>query len=232
MKTSNYIIIAFFVFLFGGVFVLFVSAKIHQRSSVSGLWSEEKKLEPFSVVVAEAGANFHLRAAEFPRMQSFYEKPDSINFPKYGIRNDTLFVFANSGIKPPRLPHEIYGRNIKCIIAKENSFVSLQEFCADTLMLKLNNAAVDAFFDKTKRQTTRLSVQATGSRLKLAGVRLENLDLQLNDSKLNAWDNSITVISGSLKDHSSLSVGAITKISIEVDSTSTYQLNKYPRPRK
>jgi len=73
MKTSNYIIIVFFVFLFGGVFVLFISSRIHQRDSRIGLFAEEKKLEPFSVVVAEPGAEFHLRNAEYPRIHCYFQ---------------------------------------------------------------------------------------------------------------------------------------------------------------
>jgi hypothetical protein len=232
MKTSNYIIIAFFVFLFGGVFVLFLSSKIHQGDSDSGVYSEEKKLEPFSVVVAEPGAEFHLRNAEYPRMRSFYQKPDTCGFLEYGIRNDTLFVFAISGNKQPRLPHEIYARNLKSIVAKENSYISLQEFQADTLIVNLNNAVLDAFFDQTKNHASSLSIQAISSKINLTRINVDNLNIQLNETTLNAWNNSIVGISGSLTDHSSLSVDAMNKINVEVDSTSTYHLNKYDQARK
>ena len=232
MKTSNFILIAFFIFLFGGVFVLFLAAKIHQGGSDRGLFAEEKKLEPFSVVVAEPGASFHLRDAEYPRMRCYYQKPDTCNFLKYGIRNDTLFVFAQSGIVKPRLPHEIYVRNIKSIVAKENSYMNLQEFVADTLIVKLNNAALDAYFDKTKNHTSSLSILAISSKIYLTGINADNLNIQLNETTLNAWNNSIVNISGSLTDHSSLSIDAMKKFSFEVDSTSTYHLNKYDTARK
>lgn len=233
MKTSNYILISFFVFLFGGIFILFLAAKIHQRDNNGGSWvSEDKKLELFSVVVAEPGAEFHLRNADYPKMRCFYQKPDTCNFLKYGIRNDTLFVFADSVIDKPRLPHEIYGRNIKCIVAKENSYISLQEYRADTLVVKLNNAVLDAFFDQTKNQTSTLSILANSSKINLTGINVDNLNIQLNETTLNAWNNSIVGISGSLTDHSSLSVDAMNKINVEVDSTSTYHLNKYNQARR
>lgn len=37
MKTSNYIIIAFFIFLFGGVFVLFIAGKLHPETKKEAL---------------------------------------------------------------------------------------------------------------------------------------------------------------------------------------------------
>lgn len=226
MKTSNYIIIAFFIFLFGGVFVLFLSAKIHQGDSDRGVYSEEKKLEPFSVVVAEPGAAFHLRNAEYPRMLSFNQKPDTCKFLKYGIRNDTLFVFASKEKKKLNKWHEIYGRNIKSIVAKDKAHILLQEFRADTLIVKLTNAVLDAFFDKTRNHTSLLSIQAVGSKVNLAGINAGNLDVQLNGTELKAWDNSIDSLYGTLANYSKLSMWKLGKINLEADSTSNYGLNK------
>jgi hypothetical protein len=224
MKTSNYILIAFFVFLITCTFVLFLDAKMNFKSRQVGL--EEKRLETFSVVVAEDGAEFNIRNGEYPRMACYYAKPDTCTFPEYGIRNDTLFVFACNEKKQPGKSHEIYGRNIKSIVAKVNSIVRLQQFTADTLDVKLDHAVFEAFFDKTKGPTAQLSISASISKITLSGVHLENLNVHLNRTKMNSWNNSISNLSGSLANKSSLSIGAIQKISLDVDSTSTYQLNK------
>ena len=228
MKTSNYILISFFVFLFGGVFVLFLSSKIHQGGSDRGLFAEEKRLESFSAVVAEPGANFYLRIGEYPRMLSYYEKPDSCSFPEYGIRNDTLFVFAGKkNIKHSlRNKIDIYGNNIKSIVAKENSYMSLQQFAADTLFVRLNNAKLDAFFDKTKSTTALFSIQAVESDISLTGANIGSIDIQLNKTKMHTWNNSIGSLSGSLKNDSHVTFGWLNKISLDVDSTSAYQLLK------
>lgn len=228
MKTSNYITISFFVFLFGGVFVLFLSAKIHQRDNNGGLWiSEEKKLEPFSVVVAEPGANFHIRIAEYPRMRTHYQMPDTCHFPQFSIRNDSLFIFSDLGIEKPRnYPDVIYVKDLKSIVAKDKSCMSLQEFTADTLSIKLNNASLDAFFDKTKNTTELFSIQAVGSKINLAGINAGNLDVQLNGTELNSWNNSIVSLYGTLTNHSNLSILKSGKINLEADSTSTYTIQK------
>jgi len=226
MKTSNYIIIAFFIFLFGGVFVLFLSAKIHQRDSSLGLFAEEKELEPFSVIVAEPGANFYLRIAEYPRISCEYQKPDSCKYPPLGIRNDTLFVFSLTGKVKPQHRINIYAKHLKSIVAKEKSYISLQNFRVDTLIVKLNNAVLDAFFDRTRNHNSSLSIQSFGSKVYLAGINGGNLEVQLNGTVLNSWDISIDSLYGTLANYSNLSMWKLGKINLEADSTSNYGLNK------
>ncbi|MBV5313304.1 MAG: hypothetical protein JZU47_08415 [Prolixibacteraceae bacterium] len=224
MKTSNYIIIAFFVFLITCTFVLFLDAKMNFKNRQVGL--QEKRLEPFSVVVAEDGAEFNIRNGEYPRMTCYYDKPDTCTFPEYGIRNDTLFVFACKEKKKPNKWHEIHGRNIKSIVAKVNSIVKLQQFTADSLDVKLDYAIFEAYFDQTKGPKAQLSITASTSKINMSGAHLENLNVRLNKTKMNSWNNSIVHLSGSLANKSELSIGAIQKISLEVDSTSAYQLQK------
>lgn len=225
MKTSNYILIAFFVFLITCTFVLFLDAKMYNKDRQIGL--QEKRLEPFSVVVAEEGAEFNIRNGEYPRMTCYYDKPDTCTFPEYGIRNDTLFVFACKEKKKPGRWHEIHGRNIKSIVAKVNSIVKLQQFTADSLDVKLDYAIFEAHFDQTKGSTAQLSIIASNAKINLSRAVFENLNVRLNKTNMNSWDNSIVHLSGSLVNQSKLSIGAIQKISLDVDSTSTYQLNKF-----
>lgn len=237
MKTSNYIIIAFFVFLFGGIFVLFVAAKMHQRDNNGGPWlseekkliwlSEEKKLESFSVVVAEPQAYFQLRIGENPRIRSSYQKPDTCNFPPFGIRNDTLFVFPYpDGEKKLVIQDVIFVKGIKSIIAKEKSYLNLQEFWADSLIIKLKHAQLDAFFDKTKNRISKFSIQAEESKMKLANANIERVDIQISQSIIQALDNSIGSLSGTLNNHSNIQVRVMEKVNVEVDSTSNYNILK------
>jgi hypothetical protein len=224
MKTSNYIFIAFFVFLITCTFVLYLDAKMNFKNRQVGL--QQKRLEPFSVVVAESGAEFNIRKGEYPRMLSYYDKPDTCSFPEYGIRNDTLFVFASKEKKKPNKWNEIYGRNIKCIVAKVNSNVRLQQFMADTLAIKLDNAVFDANFDNAKNRTLQLTMIANNSKINLHGANIDHLNIQLNKTNMNSWNNSIVQLSGSITNQSRLSLGSIQKISLDVDSTSAYQLQK------
>ena len=63
MKTSNIIFISFLIFLFGGITLLFIGSKYYELEENLISVSQEKPLAPFSVVVAEPGANFSLKMA-------------------------------------------------------------------------------------------------------------------------------------------------------------------------
>jgi len=226
MKTSNYITIAFFVFLFGGVFVLFLAAKVHQGHENENHWEgKEKVLEPFSTVVAEPGAKLFLRIGDQPKMICNYLKPDTCNFPPFVVRNDTLFVFYN-----PRITKDmninVYGKGIKAIVGKKDSYMNLQEFWVDSLTIKLNQAKLDAYFDKTKNRTTTFSILAEESMMNLTDANIERIDIQISKSTIKAWNNSIRSLSGTLKDHSDIQVKVMEKVNVEVDSTSNYNILK------
>ena len=132
MKTSNYILIAFFTFLFGGTFVLFLTAKIYNKTDNSITWTcEEKKLEPFSVVVAEPGADFSLQIeCHDPIIRCAHPPKEASVFPPFTVRNDTLFVSAlatETEVRTPRVTEtevrtlSVTVRSIKSVIAKEKS---------------------------------------------------------------------------------------------------------------
>ena len=226
MKTSNYIIISFFIFLFGGVFVLFLAAKVHERhGNEIHMEGKEKVLEPFSTLVAEPGAKLFLRIGDHPKMLCSYEKPDTCNFPPFEVRNDTLFVFYNPRISKD-LNINVYGKGIKAIVGKKDSYINLQEFWADSLIIKLNYAKLDAFFDKTKNLTATFSILAEESTMNLTNANIERIDIQLSKSKIQAWNNSISSLYGTLKNHSHIQVKVMEKVNVEVDSTSNYNILK------
>jgi len=237
MKTSNYILIAFFTFLFGGTFVLFLTAKIYNKTDNSITWTcEEKKLEPFSVVVAEPGADFSLQIeCHDPIIRCAHPPKEASVFPPFTVRNDTLFVSAlatETEVRTPRVTEtevrtlSVTVRSIKSVIAKEKSYVRLFDFYADSLSVKLTNAASDISFKETKSKAAMLSIQATDSRINFDNVHVNNIDIQISKTRINGWGNSTECLSGTLKDHSFLSLVKIRKINLETDSTSTYQLDK------
>jgi len=225
MKTSNYITISFFVFLFGGIFVLFLAAKIDPRGSYHyERITQEKVLDNFSVVVAESGSNIKLSTAESSKMVLNYSKEDTCNFPAFRVQNDTLFVSSN----PPKNQYyqtEILCKQIKSIEGKEKSQITLEQILSDTLLIKLNNSDFRYFPGKN---STDISVNliASGSIVKIGDATINNLNMTLNQTKMEAWNSHIKNLSGKLNDKTSLSLGQIDKINIEADSTSTYRLNK------
>lgn len=230
MKTSNYIIIAFFTFLFGGVLALFVTAEFPQINNNDGkLFSKGKKLEPFSVIVAESGAHFQISTAENPHIESFYQLPDSCKFPPFAIRNDTLFVLAESTTNKQAFQDVIYCKDIKSIVAREHSNLDLRDFIItgkDTLIVKLNKAKVNLFLQDVKNQNGELRIEAQESEVYINGSRLKTMDVHAENSKIYTWNSSIGHLSGTIKNYSEIKATVMGKISVAVDSTSLINIHK------
>lgn len=225
MRTSNYILISFFVFLFGGIFVLFLAAKIDPRGSYHhGRSTQEKSLDNFSVVVAEQDANIRLITGETSKMILNYSKEDSCSFPSYKIKDDTLFVGSN----PPRNKYyqtEIWCKKINSIEGKAKSRINVEQLKCDSLLVRLDNA--EFYYRREKNPVGfALRLLAFQSKVNLENAFITNLDVNFNKTDMDAWGSHIKNLSGKLNDKSNLSMGRIDRISLEADSTSTYRLEK------
>lgn len=225
MKTSNYITISFFVFLFGGIFVLFLAAKIDPRGSYHhGRSTQEKALDNFSVVVAESDANIRLSSGESSKMVLNYSKEDSCSFPTYRVKDDTLFVDSN----PPRNKYyqtEILCKQINSIEGKAKSKINVEEFKFDSLLVRLNKT--DFRYIGVKNSVGfSLKLIANDSYVNIGGAAINNLDMNINHTQMDGWGNRIKNLSGKLNEKSRVSMDKIGKISLESDSTSSYRLEK------
>jgi hypothetical protein len=225
MKTSNYITLSFFVFLFGGIFVLFLAAKIDPRGSYHhGKSTQEKVLDDFLVVVAESGANIRLSSGESSKMVLNYSKEDSCSFPAFRVKDDTLFVGSN----PPRNKYyrtEILCKQINSIEGKAKSQINVEEFRCDSLLVRLNKT--DFRYLGVKNSVGfSLKLIAIDSYINVGSATFSNLDMSLNHTQMDGWGNRIHNLSGKLNEKSRVSMDKIGKISLESDSTSSYRLEK------
>lgn len=227
MKTSNYIAISFLIFLFGGIFILFLAARIDPRGSFhQEFLTQEKVLDSFSVIIAEQGAGIRLRYGQTSKMSVDYPKDDTCSLPPFTVRNDTLFVSAYSYRKKQR-PVDVYCNGLKSIQEKNAAHVTIEkEFQADTLIVKLDNAEFSYYSEKDSPGKISLTLIADQSKINIGETNLEKLEIQLNNTEMNVYNNSIGNLSGSIKNHSKLYVDTFRKINIEVDSTSNYQFSK------
>lgn len=230
MKTSNYIFLSYLIFLFSGILLLFIGAKYYERvDNVDNFLSQEKPLDTFSVVVAEAGSNFVLKTGAQNKISQRYLKELVPNFAPFAVRNDTLFVYAikkyQQNIQEQSkggsfiIVPEIFCKIVKSIVVKEKSEVRLNEFHADSLSINLNKAQLNANFKKI----TSVFIQAKDSDIYLEGEYLENLSMKLDKTKLNVpLQNRIFSLSGSLKNNSKADITLSSIINLNVDKTSTY----------
>ncbi len=226
MKTSKFISISYLIFLFGGIFVLFLAAKIHSNHEDAINWTwQEKALKSFSIVVAGPGAEFTLKDAQYPRIGLSFQKGDTCLFPSYGIRNDTLFVYSYSGkVKPKVLT--IFCSGIKTIVGKENSTILMEQFRDDSLVVKLEKAKFRYFPNNANLNRFSMILLASQSNINIGAANFNMLEVNLKQSQLTGRTMSVHSLSGVLNDHSSLVMGHTNKIRLDADSTSTYHVFK------
>ena len=226
MKASKFISISYLIFLFGGIFVLFLAAKIHSNHENAVNWTwQEKALKSFSVVEAGPGAEFTLKDAQNPRIGLSFQKGDTCLFPSYGIRNDTLFVYSYSGkVKPKTLT--VFGSGIKTIVGKEYSTIRLEQFRDDTLVVKLDKAKFQYFPNNANLNRFSMTILASKSNINIGAANFNTLEVNLKVSQLTGRTMSVHSLSGVLNDHSSLVMGHTNKIRLDADSTSNYQVYK------
>lgn len=237
MKTSNYIIIAFFVFLFGGVFVLFLTSKYH-NFEIPEWKADERPLENFSVVVAEPGASFLVKIGAAPKIEILFKSPDTPSYPKLYVRNDTLFMFPWEGKiqlkkfdKDPVIEYNnvnVYAKQIRSVIGKENSQVKLYELSPDTLYIDVNGGEIYCNFQKSETPKGLLNIKAAGmAYLEVNDFNVKNLTLSLTQSELRLQNSTVQTLTGSIVKSSALyTYRTIHTINLETDSTSTYHMNK------
>lgn len=224
MKISNYITLSFFTFLFGGIFVLFVAARIQYGDHSIGKWiSQEKTLAPFSVVVAEPGSSFTLKMGD-PKIVSS-SILDTCFLPRYEVRNDTLVIYPYTDEKIKQYI-DVYARNIHEIQGKENCDIRMQGIQDSSLLLNLDRARFTYDQDPNARKCSSVKLLASNSQVDIYYANFGKLDIQVNQTKINAWNNSIENISGTLENKSEVRVRVLKRVNIEADSTSVYTINK------
>lgn len=220
MKTSNIILISFLVFLFGGITLLYIGSKYYNGINHKADFAiQEKKTAPFSVLVAEPGAYLVMKnGKEFSISQS-YKKDRTPNFAPFEVRNDTLFVSTVKSRKDGEwfIVPEVYCKNVKSIIAKEQTNVSLKNYQADSLFVNLNKSNLSGDLNKT----VFVSFTSKDSYVRFKGENIQKLKLQLDKTELNIDSKkSIDTILGSLKNKSMLNCSIDGKLSLQIDKSS------------
>lgn len=221
MKTSNYILIAFFTFLFGGILSLFVAAKFHVDTNK--LVSKEKPIASFSVVIAEPGSEFTLKAGDTKIVSLSMQ--DTCYLPRFDIHNDTLILFPYTNVEAKQNV-EVYCNRIHEIQGKKNSNIRVHGFLNNSLSIHLTKATLSYYQEPNDKKCQVLKLAANESYVNMTTANFEKLDMQLNNTKIDGWNNSIDSISGTLKNQSELYVRVIKNINIDSDSTCRYNIQK------
>lgn len=234
MKTSNALFFSYLIFILSGITLLFIGSKYYKGYIKDDFISQEKALGSFSVVVAEPGAQFVLKKGSENKINQRYLKNSAPNFAPFLVRNDTLFVYQikKKSYSKQVLSQEeyflnipnIFCQNVKSIVAKENSTISLKEFQADSLNINLNSSSLDWW---SFAKVSFVFLQAKDSRIYFNGEKMENVVMQLDNTRVQISPlQRIDNLSGSLKNKSDCTFTISKKVNLDVDETSNY--NSYP----
>lgn len=228
MKTSNYIAISFLIFLFGGILLLFVGAKNYEANEIASTLTHVKKTASFSVVVAEPGAYLVLKNGREFSISQKYKKDTASNFAPFEVRNDTLFI---SGINLKKLKlgefiaPEVYCKNVKSIIGKENSNIQLESYYVDSLNISMKKSRM---YWKYNGNVSFVSLQAKDSDISFTVGISEKFAVQLDNSKFyNDSFQRINFIQGSLKNNSRGTFSTSGNMHFNVDKTSKVNIPDY-----
>lgn len=224
MKTSNKIFIAFLIFIFGGIIWIFIISKYGKGYyDESNYKTQEKPISSFSVVVAEPSASFTLQNGKINTITIKHRKDATPHFAPFTVRNDTLFIATDkkgefNGSREMIIP-TILCKNIKQIVAKENSFVQMDKFKIDTLGITMNKAIFNWWGIE---QVGYVRIKAKNSNVGLTIKNLKKIDLQLDETVLSITNEiGIKSVSGSLKNKSSADFFMDGKVNLDIDKSST-----------
>jgi hypothetical protein len=205
MKTSNYIIIAFFTFIIGGMLVLFIVKKDHEEVERSGVINMAVSsnnitdLANFSVIVAEPNARFSIGQSDSCRLTVYYPEKEDKPQNLYQISGDTLYLLETGDGVSVNLYLNV-PEQLSSLVAKEDSRINLRNFNLDSL-----------------------SVFAQDAHVFITDTNIGNFLLQANNTRVELYSNTINQISANLENNTSLTSSRnIDNVIIEKDSTSKY----------
>ncbi len=227
MKTSNYIVIAFVAFLFGGILLLFISGKYRPGEyDKAELRTIEDKLDDFSVIVATNHADIKVtEGIENNKLTVYYKTSDSIpEMPAFTVQNDTLFIEKT----PNKIQAEIRCKKLNEVIITEKSIIRINKLPIDTFAVSVSSGKFYLVADKQTEEVKQIKIHAEDhSYLQFDKMYIEDVELYLNHSTVNFQNTPILSVTGSLKNVSKLRCyRAIGKMNLDIDSNSSYHLSK------
>lgn len=229
MKASSAIVVLFFIVIWAGN-SLFEKPNL----ATASLSKYNKKLDHFSVIVAQPGSKVFVQnqkpSDQYPSFSHTVSESGLYSYNSFGIRNDTLFVFANSNEEEHK-NDSFYCNGVKSVIGEEKSEIRLWYFTADTLDLKLNHAKLNGQFNNDIRKPRILTLVADGSKIDFKNFTSFNqMNLRLDRSHFNILTSysDLILISGTLKNYSRVNfVGVRAKGKVEKDETSYYNVDSF-----
>jgi len=188
MKKSNITIIAFGLFLVGGMLALFVGSKYHNYEKDQELTkNKEVLLPPFSVIVAEKGSDLHIEQSDTNKLTIEYFPDKKIPSKLYAVSGDTLYAYSG-------LRLFVKCRNLNEVIGKKHKWVGINDLLTNALTIRMsggemyfNNEMLNAKNSKVKKSPKFVDVSIFASDsayINIYDVHINNLNLKADSASI------------------------------------------------
>ncbi|MHA7110592.1 hypothetical protein ACRTDU_10730 [Sunxiuqinia elliptica] len=227
MKTSNYIILFFVVFLVGSTVLLFWSGKaLLWEKAPEEYHSKNEALGEFSTVVAEKYVKLQIRNGASNQLTVNYSSLDSgLVMPTWNVKNDTLFL-AQPEREVRGMPLELVVSDIQNLKVDQESEVSLIDFESDSVVVSLTDSWLYMRSEYTTPKLGHLAILGTSnSHIQFNNQKIDRLNFDLNQTEIRIFETEIGVLEGTLTNRAHLDgYSPIRKISLSVDERSHYRM--------
>lgn len=220
MKRSNIIIIAFSVFFIISTFVLFINAKNHKEEFEANNKTKTELVSSYSVLVGETNSNITIETSDSNFIKIDYSNEKQIQNNLYKIANDTLYVYAGNDIT-------LSNKKIKSIILDDRAELRINKLSTDSLYINSSGGKIYLHDDTKAVNVKTLHIKSsmdTHIELYAEKTKIENLNVSLNNSRMDIYDGgifknvSLTLLNNSSSELSS-ALENISYLSIKKDST-------------
>ena len=223
MKASRIIIIAFCIFIVGGMFLMYMDALQHKTKTKNFITLKEYVLPSFSVVVAEQGSDLHLDYSNSYKIAVEYDKEKKSPAKLYTINHDTLYVYKG-------LRMFASCKNIKSIIGNNVSWMGVSNFEPDSLTIKMNGGRIYCSNDFSKdkkhiKKEINVGVFANDSAyIEINDMNTNRLTVRLNNADVS-FNSSINCLLANLENHANLNLHTKQILAVKIDKDTLSKLN-------
>ena len=224
MKTSTIIIVAFAIFIVGGMLFLFVDAKDHKNKIENNLSFREFPLPAIKVVVAEKGSDLHIDRSDSSNIKIEYAKDKKTPSKLYTVSHDTLYVYSG-------LRMFVKCKNVVAIIGNKPFWIGVYNLTQDSLLVKMNGGQFFFNIDNERNHTINQNIFNLGiiandsARIEIGNAILNNLTVRSDNAAIINHCNTKHLNAKLVNKTRFYNYNKVETLSIEKDKTSQVQIS-------
>lgn len=207
MRTSNKLILAYFILIVTSVTILYATSLNHDVNIDKDITDKKVNLQNFTTIVVENGADLHVEKSDSNILTIEIKKDMKIPERMYKIQNDTLYVYGG-------LRTFVKAKNVSTIDGRKHYWLGIKGYDKDNLKIRLSGGKTQLENDGLKSVAAmNLDLQLKDSAtLEAMYIGFDTLKLSSVASKMEVYQSSIKVLKAELKHNSSLVIPSPDKM--------------------